>query len=181
MIKETRRKVAAVVAALGIGIGGAVWATSAASAAPAATPECTSGQLAVWVSPDLGNGAAGSVGLPLEFTNVSHHACFLIGWPGVSALDSKGRQLGRPAARDSSVRRAAVVVAPGATASALLKWTDVLNFPPAACRPVRAATLRVFAPDQFASRSAYFSLLACSKSGPIYLTISRIRAGLLVP
>ena len=91
---------------------------------------------------------------------------------------------GRPvsiAARDSSVRRAAVVVAPGATASALLKWTDVLNFPPAACRPVRAATLRVFAPDQFASRSAYFSLLACSKSGPIYLTISRIRAGLLVP
>jgi hypothetical protein len=65
------------VAALALGIGSAAVATSSASAAPAAVPECTSANLAVWVSPELANGAAGTIYYPLDFTNISNHTCYL--------------------------------------------------------------------------------------------------------
>src|SRR5215467_3120134 len=98
---------AAPAAALGLGIGSAVWATSSASAAPSAPsalaaipPVCTSGNLAVWVDRDGPNGAAGTISYPLEFTNVSNHTCRTWGYPGVSATGSNGQQLGSAAARN---------------------------------------------------------------------------------
>jgi hypothetical protein len=183
MIKGARRSIAAVVAALGMGVGGAVWATSAASAAsaaparPAAVHECTSGQLAVWVSPDRGNGAAGSIFYPLDFTNTSNRTCFLVGWPGVSATNQNGAQLGSPAQRDSSVARKVVTIAPNATAHAVLRYIDVQIDPTAGCRAKTASFLRVFAPDQRSANTAFFDLPVCSVKGRIYMTISRIAPG----
>ena len=181
MIKGTHRKIAAVAAALGMGIGGAVWATSAASAAPAAITECKSGQLAVWVSPELGNGAAGSIFYPLEFTNTSGRTCFLVGYPGVSAVNANGRQLGSAATRDNSVPKKFINVAPGATAHATLRYVDVQVDKSAGCKEATSTFLNVFPPDQRSSRHAFFSVPACTVKGRIYLTISRISSGLGQP
>ena len=98
MIKGARRAAAAVAAALALGIGSAVWATSSASAAPSAPsaipPVCTTANLSVWVNISEGNGAAGTIFYPLEFTNTSNHTCRTWGYPGVSALNASGKQLG---------------------------------------------------------------------------------------
>src|SRR5215467_11564714 len=122
MIKGTRRRVAAIGATLALGIGSAVWAATSASAASPPIPECTTSNLAVWMSPDRGNGAAGSIYYPLDFTNVSNHTCYLVGWPGVSATNANGTQLGSPAARDSTPPRQIVNVPPGGTAHAVLRY-----------------------------------------------------------
>jgi Protein of unknown function (DUF4232) len=181
MIKGTRRKIAAAAAALGMGIGGAVWAASSASAAPSAIAECTSGQLAVWVSPELGNGAAGSIFYPLEFTNTSGRTCFLIGWPGVSATNANVKQLGSAATRDSGVPNKVINVAPGATVHATLRYIDVQVDKSAGCKATTSTFLKVFPPDQRSARLAFFAVPACTVKGRIYLAISRIQKGLTGP
>jgi hypothetical protein len=189
MINVTRRKFAAVAAALGIGIGGAVWAASAASAAPAsaapaaaapaaaAVRECATGQLAVWVSPDRGDGAAGSIFYPLDLTNISGRSCFVIGWPGVSATNLNGRQLGSDARRDTAVPRRVVTLAPGASAHATLRYVDVQVDKGPGCRATNSTFLRVIPPDQTTSRNAFFEVPACTVKGRVYLEISRIAPG----
>ena len=60
----------------------------------------------------------------LEFTNVSHRACRLYGYPEVSAYrDSPvtGGQIGSAAVRDTSVRPKPVMLASGATAHTVLR------------------------------------------------------------
>ena len=185
MFKGTRRSVAAIAAVLGLGIGSAVWAASAASAAPAspaaaaaaAVPECTSSELAVWVYNNPGGGAAGSFDLPIGFTNISGRSCYLVGWPGVSATNSAGSQLGSAATRDATEPRKVVTLAPDATANADLKVIDVFNFTASACKPTTAALLKVFPPDQKSALTAFFSWPVCAKKGPVYLVVQRIRAG----
>ena len=176
MIKETRRKVAAVVAALGIGVGGAVWATSAASAAPsAATPKCTPGNLAVWVNVQTGDGAAGTVRYHLDFTNMSGHTCHLFGYPGVSALNASGGQLGSPASRDPGAPAIAVNIAPGGTAHAVFGWVDAALEP--SCHPVLARMLRVFPPNDTGALQTFFDVPVCSTKFPVDLTIRRMQPG----
>ena len=178
MINGTRRRIAAIGATLALGIGSAVWAaTSASATASAPIPECTTGNLAVWVSPDRGNGAAGSIYYPLDFTNVSNHTCYLVGWPGVSATNLNGKQLGSAADRDSTAPRQIVNVPPGRTAHAVLRWTDVLLYPSAVCKPTAAALLKIYPPDQTSARRAFFSLPVCTVPGRIYLRIWRIQPG----
>lgn len=73
-----------------LGAGAAVWGASAASAAQSGPHACTAADLAVWVNASEADGAAGTVGYPLEFTNISRRSCFIKGYPGVSALGGKG-------------------------------------------------------------------------------------------
>src|SRR6516162_3209579 len=142
MIKGTRRRIAAAAAALGMGIGGAVWATSAASAAPAApTPKCAPGNLAVWVNVQTADGAAGTIRYHLDFTNMSGHTCHLFGYPGVSAVSVSGKQLGSPASRDPFVPATVVNIAPGGTVHAVFGWVDAALSP--SCHPVTASMLKV--------------------------------------
>lgn len=178
MFKGARRTAAAITAVLGLGIGSAIWATSAASASPAAPAilECTSNELAVWVYNNPGGGAAGSFDLPIGFTNISNRKCFLEGWPGVSATNSSQTQLGSAAGRDPSPNRV-ITLAPGATANADMRVTDVLNFTPSTCKPTTAALLKVFPPDQKTALTAFFSWTVCAKKGPVYLHVQRIQAG----
>jgi len=98
-ITAARRVVAVAVAAVaGLAISTAAYAATSSSGTPAIViPKCTASDLGVWVAVDQGNGAAGTIYYPLEFTNLSHHTCYLFGYPGVSALDVNGRQLGSPA------------------------------------------------------------------------------------
>lgn len=185
MFKGTRPRVlAAILTALALGTGSAVWATSSASAAPGAHAasvirECTSADLVVWVSPDLGNGALGTIYYPLDFTNISNRTCFLVGWPGVSAINFTLRQLGSAAVRDTTVPRRFVNLAPGATAHATLRYIDAQVDRSPGCRDTNATFLKVFPPDQRSARIAFFDNPVCTVKGRIYLRIERIQPGVV--
>ena len=132
-LSTTARRAAAVIAAASL--TGLIAATAAfaagssgtrlaADTAPAAVPACTAADLGAWVAVDQGNGAAGSIYYPLEFTNLSGHTCAMRGFPGVSAIDRNGHQLGSPAGWATRVAAHTVVLAPGATAHTILRYSD---------------------------------------------------------
>jgi hypothetical protein len=100
------------------------------------------------------------------------------GFPGVSAIDRDGHQLGSPASWDHVVPARTVVLAPGATAHTILRWTDVAAFTPADCRPVFSTfELRIYPPNQFSATYAAFDLEACSRPGRAYLSVTPIIPG----
>ena len=180
LVPTTARRIAviaaAAVAALAISTAAYAVTSSGASSSPAsraaAIPRCTASDLGVWLALDQGNGTAGTTYYPLEFTNLSHHTCYLFGYPGVSALDRNGHQLGSPA-RWGSLRGAHIVnVAPGATAHTLLAYHDAVVTTEPGCDPVNsAANLRIYPPGQRSATFAAFSFEACSHAGPIWMNI----------
>jgi hypothetical protein len=121
-----------------------------------------------------GDGAAGSTYFKLKLTNLSGHTCTLAGYPGVSAVDLSGHQLGSAATRNQS-RVRVVRLASHATATAVLRITVAGNYPFARCHPVTAAGLRVYPPNQRAARVVPFPFSACSRTGPIYLNIAAVK------
>ena len=146
--------------------------------APAAVPACASADLGVWVAVTQGNGAAGKIVYPLELTNLSKHACTLRGFPGVSAVDRNLRQLGSPARWDHVIPVRTVVLAPGATAHTLLRWSDVTVRTAPGCHPTFSTyELRVYPPNRYKATYAAFALEACSHAGPAYLGVQPIRPG----
>jgi hypothetical protein len=171
------------VAASAFGAALLLLATVAAAASPASgagttasTPSCATSGLVVWLNTQ-GNGTAGSVYYNLEFTNLSGHACTLLGYPGVSAVDLAGHQLGSAASRNNAVKSRVVKLASGATAIAVLRIVEAGNFSTSACRPVTAAGLRVYPPNRTASKVVPFPFSACSRGGPIYLSVQVVRKG----
>jgi hypothetical protein len=143
-------------------------ATLAATAAPAtpaaSTPGCATAGLVIWFSPQIGGGYAGGYYYNLNFTNLSGHACMLHGYPGVSAVNLSGQQLGSPASwgpRTKSVVR----LASGATATAQLQVADAGNY---GCTDT-AAGLRVYPPNQFTSKVVPYPLGACARTGPVWM------------
>ena len=160
--------------------------SGAARAASAAIPECTaalgqSGNVGVWVADGQGSGAAGTIYYPLEFTNLSGRACSMYGFPGVSAISRGGQQLGSPANRESGGgfgTPRTVIVAPGATAHAILAYHDVVVSTAPGCDPVGTTfELRVDPPGQRGATFAFFGLQACSHAGPAYLSVGPIKPG----
>src|SRR5579863_1246868 len=124
-------------------------AAIAAGVAATGLIACTAFGLGVWVAVGQGNGAAGTIFYPLEFTNLSGHACSLFGFPGVSAIDQHGNQLGSSANREHTTSPRTVVLAPGATAHTILAYHDVAVTTEAGCGPVKtAALLKVYPPGQ---------------------------------
>jgi hypothetical protein len=146
-----------------------------AGAAPAATPACATSGLDVWLNTQ-GNGAAGTIYYHLEITDLSGSTCTLFGYPGVSGVSLTGAQLGSAASRNG-VTPTTVTLANGETAHALLAIHDAGAFPPSQCHMVTAAGLRVYPPNQTQSRVAPYPFFACSKSGPLYLTIGPVQSG----
>jgi hypothetical protein len=142
-------------------------------------PSCSTSNLAVWLGVGEGGAAAGSTYHPLELTNVSHHACTLSGFPGVSAV--RGRQLGSAAGRDRGRPARAVTLAPGHTAHAIVRIVDVANYPASRCRPVQAFGLTVYPPNQRASQEIPFSFRACSRAGPVYLSVTAVEPKIGIP
>jgi len=147
-------------------------ATTAGAAPTAASAACKTTALVVWLNAN-GNAAAGSTYVTLEFTNQSGHTCTLSGYPGVSALDLRDHALGSPGGRNPSTVRT-VSLANGATASAVLQIVVAGNFPPAKCHRTAAAALRVYPPNQTASKVVPLPFEACSRSGPVYLDVKAV-------
>jgi len=167
MLKVSRRAAASAAAVLALGAGSLTWAATSASAAtakpaaPAYVPRpCNTSQLAAWVNADSADGTAGTTYYHLDLTNTGGRACWLYGWPGVSAVNWAGRQLGVPAVRRGPAHPGIVNVAPGGTAHALLGYVDVQLSP--SCRPATATFLRVYPPASRNARHAFFPLPVCT-------------------
>ena len=152
----------------------------AGAAAQTSAARCPTAHLQVWRG-DPGSGTAGGVYYELEFTNVTSSACTLSGYPGVSAVSAGGQQLGSPAARDPRFAPTTVTLLPGATAHAVLRITDVANFPTATCEPTRAGGLKIYPPNTTRATVLPFRFRACSKSGPSYLLVRTVRSHVGVP
>ncbi len=179
MFKSIRRTVAVAATALTLGVGGAVWATTAASAAPATAPACTTANLSVWVDLSQGSAAAGHSYLPLDFTNTGSHACTLYGYPGVSATTAGGGQIGRAAVRDPRYKAKTVTIPSGGSAHSILTWVEVGNFTASDCKPTTASLLRVFPPNRKSAAFSFFSLQGCRATKPLftYLYVTTVQPG----
>ncbi|MFZ1995035.1 MAG: DUF4232 domain-containing protein, partial [Solirubrobacteraceae bacterium] len=144
---------------------------AAAPASAAATPACQTAGLVMWINTQ-GNGTAGTIFYTLNFTNLSGHPCMLRGFPGVSAVNLRGGGVGRAAARDTGQTVRSVTLANGHTAHAVLGIVDIGVLSTATCPPTTAAGLRVFPPNQRASKVIPFPFPACGRAGgPTFLRI----------
>jgi hypothetical protein len=127
-------------------ISAAPTASAAASAPPStARPTgpvgCPTSDLRLSLGP--ANGAAGSTYYPLVFTNSGSASCTVAGYPGVSYVSgSSGTQVGAAATRDPG-HAAVITLAPGGSASALLREGQAGAF---GCRQTEVRGLRVYPP-----------------------------------
>jgi hypothetical protein len=149
-------------------------ASAGSQARPAAaTPGCQTPGLVIWLDTS-GNGTAGTTFFKLHFTNLSGHACTLNGFPFLFAVNLSGRQVGRRAVFRKPAPHL-VTLANGKTATALLGIVDTGAFAPSACRPVTAAGLRVFPPNQTRSKLVPFPFRTCSRRhGPASLNVRAV-------
>jgi hypothetical protein len=139
-------------------------ATSATSAAPktAAGPSaCTGTQVAV--SAGQSDGAAGHIGARVVFTNTSAATCTLYGFPGVAGLDANGKQQVQAKRVTSgylgTAKATTVLLAPGATASALVGGVDVPSGNATSCPTY--PKLLVTPPGTRASSTVALSMPGC--------------------
>ena len=136
-----------------------VFGLSVSSASATVNNSCSS----LGVSLGRANGAAGSLYVPIRFTNTSGHTCRIFGFPGVSLTRANHTQIGLSAARDYSVAEPHVTLAPGHYVSAILRIVNAGNYPPSVCAPVTSSFLRVIAPDKTLSHFLPFHKGTCSK------------------
>jgi Domain of unknown function (DUF4232) len=180
-------------AALAIALTRAPVRQDAALSSDLSARVCATSGLEAWLG--LGATGVGGTGLQgrygtsyaLEFTNVSHRACSLDGYPEVLAYrDSQvtggqiGSQIGSAAIRDTSVRPQPVTLAPGATAHAVLRIAATATTRPAGCAQVTAGELRVTLPHQGRSAFVPVHMPVCSRGHPS-LTVQAIEARPGVP
>ncbi|MFD7083133.1 DUF4232 domain-containing protein [Streptomyces sp. NPDC059918] len=101
---------------------------------------------------------AGQIAVPLRFSAATHTACSLYGYPGVSAVDAHGHQVGAPAQRTGQ-RPVNVVVAPGLTVSATVVTADGTTGG-GRCRP-QSTGLRVYPPGLHRAQYVPVRLRVC--------------------
>jgi hypothetical protein len=171
-------------AAAAEGTAGTASGTAAAPSAPSSAPAtdqastasaCPTRYLKATVG--LTQGAAGSVYITLDFTNISNAPCTLYGYPGVSlAGGTPVTQIGPGADRSTTTAKKLVTLAPGAVANALLRIGEAGNYPAATCGPKAATYLQIFPPNQTTPIYLAFKTTACSKAVH-QLTIGTVQAG----
>ncbi len=152
-------------------------ATSGGSGGAAGgTPSCATRDLKVGAG--LAQGAAGSVYQVIDFTNISGFTCTLFGYPGVAlAGGSPVTQVGAAATRSATGQKKLVTLATGATANALLRITQALNYPTAKCRPVATTYLQIYPPNQTTPVYLGYKSTGCSATGVNLLSVSVVQAG----
>ncbi len=158
--------------ASGSGSGG----SGTGGAAAGGTPSCATRDLKV--AAGLAQGAAGSVYQVIDFTNISGATCTLFGYPGVAlAGGSPVTQVGAAATRSATGQKKLVTLATGATANALLRITQALNYPTAKCRPVATTYLQIYPPNQTTPVYLGYKSTGCSATGVNLLSVSVVQAG----
>jgi hypothetical protein len=135
-------------------------------------PNCATSALKVSLGP--ANGTAGTTFYPLRFVNKGTTTCTLRGYPGVSAVTSSGEQIGKSASRISS-KFATVALAPGKQQSSSVGIVDTGNFSPATCKPVTAAGLKIFPPNQSRAVTLKKNFSTCSSPATPSLGVSPVK------
>ncbi|HXW44185.1 MAG TPA: DUF4232 domain-containing protein [Streptosporangiaceae bacterium] len=179
--KHGRRLVAAAtIAASAIMLPAVALAASGGPAAqPAAIGTCRTVQLTDWLGVP-GNQTAGSSFYQLEISNISHQACTLYGFPGVSAWRA-GKRLGSPAARSYGDPENLLTLAPHSTVHVILQVVDVGVYSPASCHYEQAFALKVYAPGDYGWHLVPLTFEACAKHGPIFLRVTPAQHGTGIP
>jgi len=123
--------------------------------------------------------AAGSSYVPLDFTNVSAFPCRLAGFPTVTLTSRSGKQLGAGGQADRGLAAESLMLGAGQTAHVWLHLLDVMNLPPASCRPVAAAGLRVALPGQASAIFISHAVTTCGRPvhGTEILIVDPFRPG----
>lgn len=145
-------------------------------------PQATSGSVQICKASTLkattdatGGGAAGSVYMELILTNSGTSSCHLKGFAGVSLTSGpNGQPIGAPARRDTSVPVGDVLLAPGKSGTAVLRYTQAGNYPD--CVKAAAAGFRVYPPEDTASLFVARPSDACSNASIELLTIGAFQA-----
>ncbi len=178
-ITRTTRRIIAGAAVVGsLMLAPAIAAASVGSPsrpdASAFTPLCETPGLVIWLDTN-GNGTAGTTFFKLHFTNLSGHACTLNGFPFLFAVNLSGHQVGPRATFRTPPSPHVVTLANGKTATAVLGIVDTGVFSRSACRPVTAAGLRVFPPNQTRPKLVPFPFSTCSRPhGPTSLNVGAV-------
>ena len=128
----------------------------------AAAPRCKTAGLVMWLNPE-DSGTAGSFYYKLEFVNLSGRTCTLAGYPGVSAVNLSGRQIGASAKREVTGQPHTVTLAPEGEATALVHVVDVGALP-SSCHPTAAAGFRVYPPGETVSKVVPYPFRTCSNA-----------------
>ena len=179
LLNRRARRLVAGIAAVGtlMAAPAIAMASAAAPARPAAaaqTTACETPGLVIWLDTN-GKTTAGTTFFKLHFTNLSGHACTLNGFPFLFAIDLKGHQVGRRAVFQKPAPHL-VTIPNGKTATAVLGIVDTGDFPRSVCRPVTAAGLRVFPPNQTRAKTVPFPFSTCSlRHGRASLNIGAVR------
>jgi len=161
-----------------------------ASSVPATSPSATGGGISphasvagcatanLRVTLGTSNGAAGSVYLPIDFTNTGTADCTLYGYPGVSLTGgSPAGQIGAAADRNPQTAATVVTLAPGAVAHATLQVTVAGNYPAGTCQPTAATTLVIYPPGQTAAASVPYSTTGCKSTSITILHVEVVQPG----
>jgi hypothetical protein len=106
------------------------------------------------------------------FTNTGVRPCTLQGYPGVSFLTAEGTSI-EPEPQRFDGATASVTLEPGGAAHAYLHESVAENFPEEMCTPTRAATLRVYPPDETTALAVPYPKMKCAQRsttfiGPVY-------------
>jgi len=147
-----------------------------AALAPTGPLPCLTTDLRLTVG--AGNGAAGTIYYPLDFTNASTSACTMYGYPGVAFVSSPGgSQVGAPAGRGSNTAPALVTLEPGATAHATLAVSDVLIGNNCLHHQVQVNWVQVYPPDQYSALFASLSRPGCADKSLVTMNVSTVSSG----
>jgi hypothetical protein len=129
---------------------GTLSTTAAPPAPPAGNGDCKAGDISL--SLGRGDAAAGTAYRPLVMTNTSGTKCTIQGFPGISYVaGADGHQVGKDAFRDGT-KGSPVVLNKGESASADIGFVNVQNYDPATCQPTAVKGLRVYLPQETASK-----------------------------
>ena len=139
-----------------------------------AAPSSGCATSALKVSLGRANATAGTVFYPLKFVNKSKASCTLRGYPGVSAVTKSGKQIGKPARRSGGKFRT-VTLAPGKQQSSSVGIVDTGNFSAARCKPVTAAGMKVFPPNQGTAVTLKKKFSTCSSKASVSLQVRPVK------
>jgi len=108
--------------------------------------------------------------MKLNLTNSGTAPCILRGFPGVSLVaDAAGAPIGAPATRDESAGVVDVLLAPGQTGTAVLRYTQAGNY--MGCSLTDAAGYRIYPPEDTDSLFIPQPTKACSNADITLLSI----------
>lgn len=151
---------------------------SAAGVRPAATPECRSSNIEIWLGLNPDGAAAGTTWYPLEFSNVGFHThtCWIAGAPHVRAVNGSNAQIGPQASRTGHPTR--ITLRRGQTANALLGIVQSGFIE--GCASATGAGLEVTLPGQHANQPIEsFTFPACTNK--VFMHVGAVTAGVRIP